>query len=209
MANPVGKVIKTIAKAPGAVVGFTGATALGVVGGAIKSTGQGIASGVKAAGNLKTKILGEAAEEVIKDTAEVASKNSDDIQKIIKPAKNYKQRTEFGSADGTRYRMREVDGQKIYESKAKDGNWDKIQTQGHTKASKIYGQAKEKYIAYNDSLAEEASKFEQQVAEDIAKTAPGDGAGFNLKQFASDHPVGTALAGLGVGMGVHALFDDD
>ena len=137
----------------------------------------------------------------VSDTAKEAIKNP--AKEVIKnPAKNYKTKTEFGSADGTRYRMREVDGKKVYESKAKDGDWSQIQDQGRTKASQIYGKARGEYIAYNDSLAE-------QVADDISKTAPGDGAGIDLLQFASNHPVGTALAGLGVGMGVHALFDND
>ena len=125
----------------------------------------------------------------VSDTAKEAIKN---------PAKNYKTKTEFGSADGTRYRMREVDGKKVYESKAKDGDWAQIQDQGRTKASQIYGKARGEYIAYNDSLAEQ-----------VSKTAAGDGAGIDLLQFASDHPVGTALAGLGVGIVGANIFDDD
>lgn len=125
----------------------------------------------------------------VSDTAKNAIKN---------PAKNYKTKTEFGSADGTRYRMREVDGKKVYESKVKDGDWAQIQDQGHTKASQIYGKARGEYIAYNDSLAEQ-----------VSKTAAGDGAGIDLLQFASDNPVGTALAGLGVGIVGANIFDDD
>ena len=128
----------------------------------------------------------------VSDTAKESIKN---------PAKNYKAKTEFGSVDGTRYRMREVDGKKVYESKAKDGDWTQIQDQGRTKASQIYGKARGEYIAYNDSLTE-------QVAEDLSKTAAGDGAGIDLFQFASDHPVGTALAGLGVGIVGANLLDD-
>lgn len=129
----------------------------------------------------------------VSNTAKEAIKN---------PAKNYKTKTEFGSADGTRYRMREVDGKKVYESKIKDGDWAQIQDQERTKASQIYGKARGEYIAYNDSLAE-------QVAEDLSKTAAGDGAGIDLLQFASKHPVGTALAGLGVGVVGANLLDDD
>lgn len=47
------------------------------------------------------------------------------------------------------------------------------------------------------------------IADDISKTAAGDGAGFNLLQFSSDHPVGTALAGLGIGVVGANLLDDD
>ena len=133
----------------------------------------------------------------VSDTAKEAIKNP--AKEVIKnPAKNYKTKTEFGSADGTRYRMREVDGKKVYESKAKDGDWSQIQDQGRTKASQIYGKARGEYIAYNDSLAEQ-----------VSKTAAGDGAGIDLFQFASNHPVGTALAGLGVGIVGANIFDDD
>lgn len=131
------------------------------------------------------------ARETVSDTAKEAVKN---------PAKNYKQRAEFGSADGTRYRMREVNGKKIYESKAKDGDWAQIQDQGRTKASQIYGKARGEYIAYNDSLAK---------AEELSQVAAGDKAGFDLLQFASDHPVGTALAGLGVGIVGTNILDDE
>ena len=140
----------------------------------------------------------------VSDTAKNAVKEargtvSDTAKNAIKnPAKNYKTKTEFGSADGTRYRMREVDGKKVYESKVKDGDWAQIQDQGRTKASQIYGKARGEYIAYNDSLAEQ-----------VSKTAAGDGAGIDLLQFASDHPVGTALASLGVGIVGANIFDDD
>ena len=176
----------------------------------VKALGHGVGKAQKGLDNIvqtavkQDEIYKTAVKEArgtVSDTAKEAIKNP--AKEVIKnPAKNYKTKTEFGSADGTRYRMREVDGKKVYESKAKDGDWSQIQDQGRTKASQIYGKARGEYIAYNDSLAE-------QVADDISKTAPGDGAGIDLLQFASNHPVGTALAGLGVGMGVHALFDND
>lgn len=78
-AGVVRKVLGGIAKAPGAVAGFTGATIVGAAGGAVKATGKGIASGVKAAGKMKTKILGEAAEAAAKggdDVVEAAAKKA-------------------------------------------------------------------------------------------------------------------------------------
>lgn len=169
---------------------------------AVKVLGHGVGKAQKGLDNIVQTAVKQ--DEIYKTAVKEARGTVSDTAKeaIKNPAKNYKTKTEFGSADGTRYRMREVDGKKVYESKAKDGDWSQIQDQGRTKASQIYGKARGEYIAYNDSLAE-------QVADDISKTAPGDGAGIDLLQFASDHPVGTALAGLGVGMGVHALFDND
>ena len=51
--------------------------------------------------------------------------------------------------------------------------------------------------------------MEEEIAGDISKTAAGDGAGIDLLQFASDNPVGTALAGIGVGIIGANIFDDD
>lgn len=191
---------------------------LGGIGKAVVGTGGAVLKGgAKLFGDDAVEALGRGVGKAQKDIDDVVKQavKQDDLYKsavkeargtvsdtakeaIKNPAKNYKTKTEFGSADGTRYRMREVDGKKVYESKAKDGDWAQIQDQGRTKASQIYGKARGEYIAYNDSLAEQ-----------VSKTAAGDGAGIDLLQFASDHPVGTALAGLGVGIVGANIFDDD
>ena len=168
---------------------------------AVEALGHGIGKAQKGIDNIVKQVVKQ--DDLYKSAVkEARGAVSDTAKESIKnPAKNYKTKTEFGSVDGTRYRMREVDGKKVYESKAKDGDWTQIQDQGRTKASQIYGKARGEYIAYNDSLTE-------QVAEDLSKTAAGDGAGIDLFQFASDHPVGTALAGLGVGIVGANLLDD-
>ena len=194
-ARMLGGIGKTVVGAGGAVLkggaklfGDNAVEALGRgVGKAQKGIDDVVKQAVKQDDLYKSAV--KEARGTVSDTAKEAIKN---------PAKNYKTKTEFGSADGTRYRMREVDGKKIYESKAKDGDWAQIQDQGRTKASQIYGKARGEYIAYNDSLAEQ-----------VSKTAAGDGAGIDLLQFASGHPVGTALAGLGVGIVGANIFDDD
>ena len=165
---------------------------------AVKVLGHGVGKAQKGLDNIVQTAVKQ--DEIYKTAVKEARGTVSDTAKeaIKNPAKNYKTKTEFGSADGTRYRMREVDGKKVYESKAKDGDWSQIQDQGRTKASQIYGKARGEYIAYNDSLAEQ-----------VSKTAAGDGAGIDLLQFASDHPVGTALAGLGVGIVGANIFDDD
>ena len=58
------------------------------------------------------------------------------------------------------------------------------------------------------SFTQDGGTF-SDIADDISKTAAGDGAGIDLLQFASDHPVGTALAGLGVGIVGAELLDDN
>lgn len=195
--------------------------ALGGIGKAIIGTGGRIAkSGARFLGDDAVEAVGHKVGELQKGINEVVENavKQDDLYKsavkeargavsdtakdaIKNPAKNYKQRTEFGSADGTRYRMREIDGATVYESKMKDDNWAQIQDQGRTKASQIYGKARGEYIAYNDSLAAKA--------EELSKTGAGDSAGIDLLQFASDHPVGTALAGLGVGVVGTNLLDSN
>lgn len=165
---------------------------------AVEALGRGVGKAQKGLDDIVQAAVKQ--DEIYKSAVKEARGTVSDTAKnaIKNPAKNYKTKTEFGSADGTRYRMREVDGKKVYESKVKDGDWAQIQDQGRTKASQIYGKARGEYIAYNDSLAEQ-----------VSKTAAGDGAGIDLLQFASDHPVGTALAGLGVGIVGANIFDDD
>lgn len=58
------------------------------------------------------------------------------------------------------------------------------------------------------SFTQDGGTF-SDIADNISKAAAGDGAGIDLLQFASDHPVGTALAGLGVGVVGANLLDDD
>ena len=106
---------------------------------------------------------------------------------------------------------------------SRDGNKYYRQVEGEKRQeidSKLYGTANSRRIS-NDKATTPSHKnytgdnysntftMEEEIADNIAKTAAGDGAGIDLLQFASNHPVGTALAGLGVGMGVHALFDND
>ena len=106
---------------------------------------------------------------------------------------------------------------------SRDGNKYYRQVEGGKRQeidSKLYGTANSRRIS-NDKATTPSHKnytgdnysntftMEEEIADNIAKTAPGDRAGIDLLQFASDHPVGTALVGLGVGMGVHALFDND
>lgn len=106
---------------------------------------------------------------------------------------------------------------------SRDGNKYYRQVEGGKRQeidSKLYGTANSKRISndkattpsHKNYTGENYSKtftMEEEVADGIAKTAAGDGAGIDLLQFASGHPVGTALAGIGVGIVGANIFDDD
>lgn len=106
---------------------------------------------------------------------------------------------------------------------SRDGNKYYRQVEGGKRQeidSKLYGTANSKRISndkattpsHKNYTGENYSKtftMEEEIADGIAKTAAGDGAGIDLLQFASDHPVGTALAGIGVGIVGANIFDDD
>ena len=131
---------------------------LGGIGKAIVGTGGTVLKGgAKLFGDNAVEALGRGvgkAQKGLDDIVQSAVKQDEIYKTAVKEArgsvsntakdaaKNYKTRTTFGSANGTRYRMRDVDGQKIYESKAKDGDWIQIQNQGRTRASQIYGKAR-------------------------------------------------------------------
>lgn len=61
----------------------------------------------------------------------------------------------------------------------------------------------------DEEISDTVSAAASETAEAVSKTAAGDGAGIDLLQFASDHPVGTALAGIGVGIVGTNILDDD
>lgn len=179
-AGVIRKVLGGAAKAPGAIAGFAGATTVGIAGGAIKATGQGIASGVKAAGKMKTKILGEA--------AEAATKSSDDVAKAArKPVNNYRKNTSF-TYDNASYRIQ--DG--AYQRKTSGGNWENI-------SSKEYGHQRGGFIGENQALEQAAINAES-----------GAGFWSGLGDMVQDHPyIAAGIAG-GVGVaGGALLFDDD
>lgn len=182
IARGVRTVVGGVAKAPGAVVGFTGATVLGAAGGAIKATGQGLVSGAKAAGKMKRKLLGEA--------AEAATKGSDDVAKAArKPVNNYRENTSF-TYDGASYR-RQGD---VYQRKTKGGDWEDI-------TSKDYGHSRAGFIGENEALEQAAMNAES-----------GAGFWSGLGEMAQEHPyIAAGIAG-GVGVAGGALLfggDDD
>lgn len=153
--SAIGRGLKTVVsgavQAPGAIVGFTGAAAVGTVGGVIKLTGKGLVSGAKAVGKMKTKIIGESAEAAIKngtdDVVEAAVKNgTDDVVKAArKPVNNYRNNTSF-TYDGASYR-RQGD---VYQRKVKGGNWENV-------SSKEYGHSRASFISENANLEQVAN----------------------------------------------------
>ena len=106
---------------------------------------------------------------------------------------------------------------------SKDGDKFYRQVEGGKKQeidSKLYGNANSRRISIDKANSPSHKNYtgdnysntftmEEEVANTISKTAAGDGAGVDLLQFSSKHPVGTALAGLGVGVVGANLLDDD
>lgn len=180
MANLVGKVLGGVAKAPGAVAGFTTATAAGVVGGAVKATGKGFASGVKAAGKMKTKILGEA--------AEAAAKGGDDVAKLGKPVNNYRSNTSF-KHDGASYRIQ--DG--AYQRKVSGGAWEDI-------TSKEYGHSRASFIGANEALEQAAIN---------AESGAGFWSGLGEMAQEHPYIAAGIAGGVGVAGGALLFGDDD
>lgn len=78
---------------------------------------------------------------------------------------------------------------------------------GASISGKDFGSAKRDFVQ-NGGKVTTAEDIQKQ-AQKISETAAGDNAGFDLMQFAADHPVGTALAGLGVGVVGANLLDND
>lgn len=101
---------------------------------------------------------------------------------------------------------------------SRDGNKYYRQVEGGKRQkidSKLYGTVNGRRIS-NDKATNPSHKnytganysktftMEEEIADDIAKTAVGDGAGIDLL-----NPIGTALAGIGVGIIGANIFDDD
>lgn len=78
---------------------------------------------------------------------------------------------------------------------------------GASISGKDFGSAKKDFVESGGKVT--TAEDIQKQAQKISETAAGDNAGFDLMQFAADHPVGTALAGLGVGVVGANLLDND
>lgn len=213
MANAIARGVKTVVKAPGAVIGFTSATVLGATGGIVKATGQGLVAGVKGASKLKTKMLGEA--------AEVAAKGGDDVANSVNKSTNELTRQQasnmwsFKDENGRHYYRQvqtkakvDADGNIIKDA---DGNVirEKIGTKYYIDSSigrqningVEYGNARRKWL---NSLPNETVDASQ--IDDIIQETSESGAGWwdGIPGWAKTASVATAGAVAGA-----VLFDDD
>lgn len=179
-AGLVRKVLGGIAKAPGAVVGFTGSAVAGGVSGAVKATGQGVKAGANAANKLKTKILGEA--------AEAAAKGGDDVAKVAKPVNNYRTNTAF-KHDGASYRTQNG----TYQKKVSGGEWENI-------TSKEYGHSRASFIGANEALEQAAVN---------AESGAGFWSGLGEMVSDHPYIAAGIAGGVGVGGGLLLGDDDD
>lgn len=194
MANILGKAVGAVTKAPGAIVGFAGATAVGTVGGAIKATGQGIVGGAKAAGKLKSKLLGEAAEAAVKGGDDV-------VEGAVKYNKNAEKMFSFKGTDGNIYSRQGTQGAYTYHQKvAGSKNWTTIE-------NGVYDTARQDFLTRNAELGlEENLKYAEQIATSGAGEFDGLG---KVGEFAKNHPFITGGAVLGGGALIASAFVDD
>lgn len=226
------KVLEGVGKAAGGFVGGSAALAtdavVGITTGAVKGTGaiaKGFGSGAKKGfGTLLNKNIkntgrkaGDAASKAVGEVEEKVGKAASDIgEKAKKAGGKLKEARVSQNKDVTNEAI-----QKVTYSREKDKYYRQVEGGRRQEIdSKMYGKANSRRIS-NDRASTPSHKnytgdnysntftMEEEIADDIAKTGAGDGAGIDLLQFASDHPVGTALAGLGVGVVGANLFDSD
>ena len=197
--------------------------ALGGIGKAIIGAGGTVLKGgVKLFGDDAVETLGRGvgkAQKALDDIVQAAVKR-DEIYKAAKnEARGVKEAVKNTSDDAVEAVTRS-NAQVTY---SRDGDKFYRQVEGGKRQeidSKLYGNANSRRISIDKANTPSHKNYtvdnysntftlEEEIADNISKTAAGDGAGVNLLQFASNHPVGTALTGLGVGIIGANIFDDD
>lgn len=196
---------------------------LGGIGKAVVGTGGAVLKG-------GAKLFGDDAVETLGRTVGKAQKGIDDVVKqavkqddIYKAAKNKARGVKEAVRNTSDDAVEAVTRSNAKVTYSRDGDKFYRQVEGGKRQeidSKLYGNANSRRIStdkantpshrnYTGDNYSNTFTIEEEIANNISKTATGDGAGISLLQFASDHPVGTALAGLGVGVVGTNLLDDD
>lgn len=176
------------------------------------------------------KLFGDDAVEALGRGVGKAQKGLDDIvqaavkqDEIYKTAKNEARGIKEAIKNTSDDAVEAVTRSNAKVTYSKDGDKFYRQVEGGKKQeidSKLYGNANSRRISIDKANSPSHKNYtgdnysntftmEEEVANTISKTAAGDGAGVDLLQFASNHPVGTALAGLGVGVVGANLLDDN
>lgn len=191
-----------------------------ILGGTIKGSGQMIKGFAKGLGGsaddavragtkgLKRKKLGQAAAEATSSASPLTRQQASG-------------RWSWNDADGSHYYrqvhtkakvdangnvMKDADGNIIRERTGVDYYKDSPIGRQHITGEE-YGTARKKWI---NSLPDESEIDDiADIAADVSETAAGDGAGVNLWQFMSDHPVMGTAGMLGGGMLLGEFLDED
>ena len=176
-------------------IGGTLGEFFGGVGAAVGEVAGGVGATVGKIKNLSSKLkkpkrhkVKEAKTNVSKDTSEYFE--------------NYKDKTRFTVGDTHYRKYNDKNGNPVYEYKNRgEEEWSPILENQGVSPSKQYGHQKAKFIKEQQAM-EEA----KNVADNISKTATGDGDGIGLLDLASKHPIITGLSTFGLG---YVLSDGD
>lgn len=125
------------------------------------------------------------------------------IEDAASQAVQYRKKAQDATAftyDGKQYVRTGTDGNyQYYSRKGKKGEWSSV-------TGEEFGTAHSGNVSAQEAFGRQV---DIENAFRTATTETGEHAGIDLLQFASDHPVGTALAGIGVGIVGMNIFDDD
>lgn len=194
---------------------------------------RAVRSAVKEGGEEAAKNASKAAKEIGEDVAERIGKRNaaNQAEQAVKSEakKTYNQavhgvnEAKKGSDSATKaiqreidtpitkydYRQRVVNNQEIFERRptGSNGSWANIDNVEYANARRGAHSNSSEFTFESRASSEDVPALVK--AQEVAQTGAGDNAGFDLMQFAADHPVGTALAGLGVGVVGANLLDND
>ena len=186
--------MRTIGGTLGEFFGDVGAA----VGEVVEAVGKGAEAVSEAVGKGAEKIkkLKKPKKPKVKEAKTNVSKNTSEY------FENYKDKTRFTVGDTHYRKYNDKNGNPVYEYKNRgEEEWSPILENHGVSPSKQYGHQKAKFIKEQEAM-EEA----KNVADDISKTATGDGDGIGLLDLASKHPIVTGLSAFGLG---YVLSDGD
>ena len=189
----LGKVFNDTSEAVGAAVGEV----VEAVGKGAEVVGEAVGKGAE-----KIKKLKKPKKPKVKEAKTNVSKEAKEAASTPEYFENYKDKTRFTVGDTHYRKYNDKNGNPVYEYKNRgEEEWSPILENHGVSPSKQYGHQKAKFIKEQEAM-EEA----KNVADDISKTATGDGDGIGLLDLASKHPIITGLSAFGLG---YVLSDGD
>ena len=154
--------------------------------------------GKRRAATQTEKKAKQAYKQTVKEAKTNVSKEAEEAASTPEYIKNYKDKTRFTVGDTHYRKYNDKNGNPVYEYKNRgEEEWSPILENHGVSPSKQYGHQKAKFIKEQEAM-EEA----KNIADDISKTATGDGDGIGLLDLASKHPIITGLSAFGLGYGL-------